>query len=138
MVDARDNIVMQEFILVPTTGVHLAGVCECTVLSCIGVPVVGEYKRGERGREAPKSLLGEKMIEASANIALRITFVCVSVLRDEEDGRERGGLGRSPPPPFIDTRRGGVHVREISEVVAVGCSGCLLLKVHCGALGSMV
>ena len=101
------------------------------------MPIVGEYKRGERGREAPKSLLGEKMIEASANIALRITFVCVSVLRDEEDGRERGGLGRSPPPPFIDKRRGGVHVWEISEVVAVGCSGCSLLKVHCGALGSM-
>ena len=49
------------------------------------MPVVGEYKQGERGREAPKSLLGEKMIEASANIALRITFVCVSVLRDERD-----------------------------------------------------
>ena len=82
------------------------------------MPVVGEYKRGERGREAPKSLLGEKMIEASANIALRITFVCVSVLRDEEDGRERGGLGRSPPPPFIDTRRGRVHVRGVSEAIA--------------------
>ena len=44
--------------------VRPAGVCECTVLSCTGVPVVGEYKQGERGREAPKSLLEEKMIEA--------------------------------------------------------------------------
>ena len=37
-----------------------AGVCECTILSCTGVPVVGEYKRGERGREAPKSLLSDR------------------------------------------------------------------------------
>ena len=29
------------------------------------MPVVGDYKRSERGREAPKSLL---VIEASANI----------------------------------------------------------------------
>ena len=33
-----------------------------------GVPVVGGYKRGERGREAPKSLLEERLIEANANI----------------------------------------------------------------------
>ena len=32
------------------------------------VPVVGGYKRGERGREAPRSLLEKKSIEASANI----------------------------------------------------------------------
>ena len=32
------------------------------------VPVVGGYRRGERGREAPRSLLEEKLIEASANI----------------------------------------------------------------------
>ena len=25
-------------------------------------------------------------------------------------------MGRSPPPPFIDTRRGGVYVRKISRV----------------------
>ena len=42
--------------------------CESTVLSCTGVLVVGGYKRGERGREAPKSLLEEELIEASANI----------------------------------------------------------------------
>ena len=48
--------------------IRLAGVCECTILSCTEVPVVGDYKRGERGREAPKSLLEEEMIEASANI----------------------------------------------------------------------
>ena len=32
-------------------------VCEGTILTCTGVPVVGGYKRGESGREAPKSLL---------------------------------------------------------------------------------
>ena len=58
--------------------VRPAGVCECTVLSCTGVPVVGEYKRGERGREAPMSLLGEKMIEASANIPLKRACVCAA------------------------------------------------------------
>ena len=56
--------------------VRPARACECTVLSCTGVPVVGEYKRGERGREAPKSLLEEKMIEASVNIVLRRACVC--------------------------------------------------------------
>jgi len=33
-----------------------------------GVLVVGGYRRGERGREAPRSLLEQKSIEASANI----------------------------------------------------------------------
>ena len=32
------------------------------------VPIVGGYRRGKRGREAPRSLLEEKLIEASANI----------------------------------------------------------------------
>ena len=40
------------------------------------MPIVGEYKRGERGREAPKSLLEEKMIEASANVELWRAGVC--------------------------------------------------------------
>ena len=30
--------------------------------------MVGEYRRGERGREAPKSLLEKELIEACANI----------------------------------------------------------------------
>ena len=38
------------------------------------VPVVGEYRRGERGREAPKSLLEEKSIEASANIGRSVVL----------------------------------------------------------------
>ena len=44
------------------------GVCESTVLSCTGGACSRGYKRGERGREAPKSLLEEKLAEASANI----------------------------------------------------------------------
>ena len=76
------------------------------------MPVVGEYKQGERGREAPKSLLEEKMIEASANIGaqesecvLRVT--CVAWMRSSVFVPR----GRSPPPLFIDARRGRVHVR---------------------------
>ena len=52
------------------------------------------------------------------------------------------GLGRSPPPPFIDTRRGGVHVRGdrggrrlVPESCV--CSGRVLWKVHCGAVEGM-
>ena len=33
-----------------------------------GVPIVGEYRRGERRREAPRSLLEEELVEVSANI----------------------------------------------------------------------
>ena len=44
------------------------GVCESTVLSCTGGAYSTGYKRGERGREAPSSLLEEELIEASANI----------------------------------------------------------------------
>ena len=38
------------------------------------MPVVGEYRRGERGREAPKSLLIEKLIEVSANIGRSVVL----------------------------------------------------------------
>ena len=43
------------------------GVCESTVLSCTGCAFSRGYKRGERGREALRSLL-EELIEVSANI----------------------------------------------------------------------
>ena len=36
------------------------GVCESTVLSCTGGACSRGYKRGERGREAPRSLLEEE------------------------------------------------------------------------------
>ena len=42
--------------------------CESTVLSCTGGDCSRGYKRGERGREAPESLLEGELIEASANI----------------------------------------------------------------------
>ena len=40
--------------------------CASTVLSCTEVLVVGGYKQGERGREAPKSLLEVESVEMSA------------------------------------------------------------------------
>ena len=60
---------MHRFILVPATEpyVQQRGVREhCTVLHR-GACSRG-YKRGERGREAPRSLLEEELIETSANI----------------------------------------------------------------------
>ena len=69
MVDARGNTKTHGFILVPAAGPYVQQrVCECNVLSCTGGACSRGYKRGERGREAPKSLLEEKLIEASANI----------------------------------------------------------------------
>ena len=45
--------------------------CASTVLSCTVVLVVGDYKLGERGREAPKFLYVLELIEANANIELK-------------------------------------------------------------------
>ena len=50
------------------------GVCEDTVLSCTGGACSRGYRRGERGREAHKSLLEEKLIEASANIGCSVVL----------------------------------------------------------------
>ena len=52
-------------------------------MSCTGGTYSRGYKRGERGREAPRSLLEEELIEAIANIVfwgagvrvLRVTCV---------------------------------------------------------------
>ena len=69
MVDARGNTGRHDFTLVPAAGPYIQqSLCECTVLSCTGGACSSGYKRGERGREAPKSLLEEELIEASANI----------------------------------------------------------------------
>jgi len=69
MVDARGNTVTHGFILVPAVGPYIQQmVCESTVLSCTGGACSRGYKRGERGRETPRSLLEEELIEASANI----------------------------------------------------------------------
>ena len=52
--------------------------CESTVLSCTGGACSRGYKRGERGREAPRSLLKEELIEASTNIGAQ-KIVCALV-----------------------------------------------------------
>ena len=39
------------------------------------VPVVGGYRRGERGREAPRSLLEEKSIEVVLSGAESVTMI---------------------------------------------------------------
>jgi len=69
-VDARGNTVTHGFILVPAAGpyVQQRGVCEGTVLSCTRSACSRGYKRGERGREAPKSLLEEELSVASSDV----------------------------------------------------------------------
>jgi hypothetical protein len=69
-VDARGNTVTHEFILVLATGpyVQQRGCARALYYLAPEVPVVGGYRRVERGREAPRSLLEEESIEASANI----------------------------------------------------------------------
>ena len=52
--------------------------CEGTVISCTGGACNRGYKLVERGREAPKSLLEERLIEASANIGAQKS-VCALV-----------------------------------------------------------
>ena len=82
MIDARGNTVMHRFILVLTAGrTSSKGVCECTVLSCTGGACSRGYKRGERGREAPKSLLEGELIEASANIGAQKSVCALCVVR---------------------------------------------------------
>ena len=41
-------------------------------------------------------------------------------------------LRESPPPPFIDTRRGGVHAQEIVEVVVFSPNRGGAVVEHCG------
>ena len=79
MVDARGNTVTHVFILVPAAGpyVQQRGVRRhCTVLHR-GACSRG-YKRGERKRKAPRSLLVEEFIEASTNIGAQKS-VCALV-----------------------------------------------------------
>ena len=67
-VDARGNTVTHGFILVPATGpyVQQRGCARALYYLAPVVPVVVGYRRGERGREAPRSLLEEKSVEADA------------------------------------------------------------------------
>ena len=68
MIDARGNTVTHGFILVPATGTYVQqrGCARALYYLAPVVPVVGEYRRGERGREAPRSLLERKSVEADA------------------------------------------------------------------------
>ena len=86
------------------------GVCESTVLSYTGGAYSRGYKRGERGREAPKSPLEEELIEASGNIGVQGSVCALLVVRSVVFYR----VGR---PPFIDTRRDDVHAQGIMEVI---------------------
>ena len=81
--------------------------CECTVLSYTEVSVVGVYKRGKRGREAPKSLLEARMIEASANI-MESERVC-SMSRVQMEIAY--GDGKEPASSFYRLKEGRLHAR---------------------------
>ena len=79
-VDARGNTVTHGFILVPATGpyVQQRGCARALYYLAPGVLVVGGYKRGERGREAPKSLVEEQLSVASSDVGARSEYVlCV-------------------------------------------------------------
>ena len=49
--------------------------CEGTVLSYTGGACSRGYRRGERGREAPKSLLEEELSVASCDVRARSEYV---------------------------------------------------------------
>ena len=63
----------------------VTGVCKGTVLSCTGGACSRGYRRGERGREAPKSLLEEKSIEASDNIGCSVVLSVTMIANVESD-----------------------------------------------------
>ena len=68
MVNARGNTGTHGFILVPTAGPYVQQGCASALYYLApGVHVVGDTSEA-REREAPKSLLEEELIEASANI----------------------------------------------------------------------
>ena len=75
-VDARGNTVTHGFILVPAAGpyVQQRGCARALYYLAPEVPVVGGYRRGERGREAPRSLLEEKTIGVNANIECSVVL----------------------------------------------------------------
>ena len=96
MVDARGNTETHGLSRFRPRGrTSSKGVCEGTVLSCTGGACSRGYKRGERGREASKSLLEEKLIEASANIGAQES-VCALVScakcgeQPRSDGEDKG------------------------------------------------
>ena len=69
------------------------------------------------------------MIEASANIGCSVVL---SVAFYRMDLIVRDPFKESPPPPFKDTRRDGVHAQGIVKVVVLppNCGGAVV--EHCG------
>ena len=61
--------------------------CEGTVLSCTRSACSRGYKRGERGREAPKSLLEEELCVASSDVGIEacVRSGCGVVPREPTD-----------------------------------------------------
>jgi hypothetical protein len=103
--------------LVPADGAVRPAKGVSIVLSCTGGLVVGGTSLGEKGREAPKSQSMRKVIEASANMWGRTYFSVCAFLREFDPPRKRSASGRGPPPPFIGSRRGGLHARNVSGFV---------------------
>ena len=70
---------MHVFILVPVAGpyVQQGGCARALYYLAPEVPVVGGYRQGERERETPRSLLEEKLTEASANIGCSVVLSVV-------------------------------------------------------------
>ena len=86
MVDARGNTGTHSLSWFwPRGHTSSKAVCEGTVLSCTGGACSRGYKQGERGREAPKSLLEEKLIEASANIGAQESVCALRVVLSVEN-----------------------------------------------------
>ena len=80
--------------------------------------------------EAPKSLLEEELIEASANIGVQRSVCALLVVRSVFFlffSTERWA-----DPPFIDTRRDGVHAQGIMEVVVFSSNHGGAVIEHCG------
>ena len=102
---------------------------ECTLYYlALGTPVAGDTSLGERGREAPKSMRMLELIEASANMC-RNELECVYMPECSSL------LGRGPPPLFIGSRRGGLQVRGVPDVVLLsknwGEQLVVPVAVHC-------
>ena len=81
----------------------------CIILHRVHGACSRGYRRGERGREAPRSRLEEESIKASAHIGCSVVLSVVL--------SRTAPLKGNPPPPFIVTRRDGVHAQGIVEVV---------------------
>jgi hypothetical protein len=99
-------------------------VCECTVLSCTGVPVVGEYKRGERGREAPKSLLSDRC-KCQYQAPKRGNVFCESCVREDRLWK------KEPTASFYRHKKDRSTCTGRSEVVVFSPNWGCAVNVYC-------